>query len=207
MIPVCAGLAGYWSGRRMGWRWPAAASALAVAVVVEPIFGAAVGAVTVAAGRWRRAAATTRQRRLADADVALFADLVILGVGAGLSLRSSVEEAARHVVDELAGEAEALVRAMDRNGVAAALATVDGRLEGFGRVAAAAAISGAPVGAAVGAFASTLRHAEHSAAVERARRLPVRMLLPLALLILPGFVVLAVGPAVIQSLARLGPIP
>jgi hypothetical protein len=43
--------------------------------------------------------------------------------------------------------------------------------------------------------------------MERARRLPVRLLLPLALLILPGFVLLAVGPAVLQGLARLGSTP
>ena len=36
-----------------------------------------------------------------------------------------------------------------------------------------------------------------------AKRLPVRMLLPLALLILPGFVLALIGPALAGSLARL----
>jgi len=35
--------------------------------------------------------------------------------------------------------------------------------------------------------------------------LPVRLLLPLTLLVLPGFVVMTVGPTVIESLARLNP--
>jgi hypothetical protein len=44
-------------------------------------------------------------------------------------------------------------------------------------------------------FAAERRHAEQACNLERARRLPVRLLLPLALLILPGFMVLVVGPA------------
>lgn len=207
MIPVCVGLGAYWAGRRIGSTRPLVGAVVAVVLMVEPMVGAACAAVVVANLRWRRARAATRRRRAADSDVAVLADLVVLGVSAGLSLRSAMEEARRHVVPDLSTEGAELVSTMDRTGVASALATVRGRLEGFGRVAAAAAVSGAPIGAAVAAFASTLRHAEHTAAVERARRLPVRMLLPLALLILPGFVVLAVGPAVMQSLARLGPIP
>ena len=42
-----------------------------------------------------------------------------------------------------------------------------------------------------------------TARLEAARRLPVRLMLPLALLILPGFVVLAVGPALLEALDRL----
>jgi pilus assembly protein TadC len=96
---------------------------------------------------------------------------------------------------------------MDRAGTAAALAGSKGRLADLGRVAAGAAVSGAPIAAAVTAYSRTRRHADHAKALERARRLPVRLLLPLALLILPGFVLLAVGPAVLEGLARLGPIP
>jgi pilus assembly protein TadC len=207
MIALCAGVGAYRVGRLLGRRGSLLTTGLTIAVVVEPVLGVACAAVVVASTRWHIAAAATRRQRLADGDVALFADLVVLGVRAGLSLRSSIEEAGRHVVDELRLEASQLVDAMDAVGVAQALSGAAGRLGELGRVTAAAALSGAPLAAAVGAHASALRHTEHTAAVERARRLPVRMLLPLALLILPGFVVLAVGPAVLQSLARLGPIP
>jgi pilus assembly protein TadC len=61
--------------------------------------------------------------------------------------------------------------------------------------------------AAVEAFASEQRHAEHNRSLAAARRLPVKLLLPLALLILPGFVILAVGPALARSLARLDVVP
>jgi len=207
VIPLCAGAGGFHMGRRMGWRRPYLAAGVVAAAVVEPMIGAALAAVLAAWHRWQRAAAATRRERVATADVAVLADLVVLGLTAGLSLRSAVEEAARYIGEELRVEVESMRAAMDRDGVATALSLVGGHLAGFGRVAAAAAISGAPVAAAIGAYASTLRHTEHAAAVERARRLPVRMLLPLALLILPGFMVLAVGPAVLQSLARLGPVP
>jgi pilus assembly protein TadC len=92
---------------------------------------------------------------------------------------------------------------MDRLGVAAALAAATGRGEGLYRLTARAAATGAPLAAAVEAFAAERRHADHARRLEAARRLPVRLLLPLALLILPGFVVLVVGPALLDSLARL----
>jgi tight adherence protein C len=207
VILIAAGFGGSWVARRRAWRHPMLASVAAVVLAAQPLTGLACLAVAIAGHRWRVAARATRDRQAADADVAVFADLVVLAVGAGLSLRAAVGEAAVHVVPDLRIEAEELMTAMDRDGVGPALALAGGRLAGLGRVASAAAASGAPLAGAVGAYASTLRHADHAAAVERARRLPVRMLLPLALLILPGFVVLAVGPAVLQSLARLGPIP
>ncbi len=207
MIAPAAGLAVWWLARR---RWPGAAigaGVIATLTVAAPLAGAAAGAVGLAAHRWRRAAAKTRRDRADDADVVLLADLVVLAAGAGLSLRAAFEEAGRHVAAGLAAEVDRLIESMDRVGVAAALAGAGGRLAGLGRVAAGAAVSGAPIATAVASFASTERHAAHAAAVERARRLPVRMLMPLALLILPGFVVLAVGPAVLEALARLGPVP
>jgi len=139
--------------------------------------------------------------------VVLVADLMALGATAGLGIRSSLEAAAGYAGAETGEDAAALLRAMDRRGVAAALAAEEGRLSGVARVLAGAAASGAPPAAALSAFAATRRHEQHAARLERARRLPVRMLLPLALLILPGFVVLAVGPAIFEGLARLGPLP
>lgn len=148
-----------------------------------------------------------RERRLstaaAEADVVLLADLLGLGLGAGLSLPLALQEAAAEVHPALAGEVSTLRRTMGRLGAAAALAGACGRGEPLYRLTARAAATGAPLLAAVEAFAAERRHAEHARRVEAARRLPVRLLLPLALLILPGFVVLVVGPALLESLARL----
>ena len=182
---------------------PLLAGALAAGVVALPMLG--IPAV-LALGCWRLSRRFRRRRvdaAAAEGDVVLLADLVALGLGAGLSLPLALDEAAREVDPGLAAEVRALRRAMDRLGVAAALAGATGRGERLYRLTARAAATGAPLTAAVEAFAAERRHAEHARRLEAARRLPVRLLLPLALLILPGFVVLVVGPALLESLARL----
>ncbi|MBS1195957.1 MAG: hypothetical protein H6R33_677, partial [Actinobacteria bacterium] len=178
---------------------PLLAGALAAGVVALPMLG--IPAV-LALGCWRLSRRFHRRRvdaAAAEGDVVLLADLVALGLGAGLSLPLALAEAAREVDPGLAAEVRSLRRAMDRLGVAAALAGAVGRGERLYRLTARAAATGAPLTAAVEAFAAERRHAEHARRLEAARRLPVRLLLPLALLILPGFVVLVVGPALLES--------
>jgi len=203
-VAVLAGLGTSMAARRTSQvRRPALAGALAGLVVLAPLLGIAVAA---ALGCWllsRRLRRPRLEAAAAEGDVVLLADLVALGLGAGLSLPAALDEAAGEVAGPLAAEVRHLRRAMDRLGVAAALATVEGRGERLYRLTARAAATGAPLAAAVEAFAAERRHAEQARQVERARRLPVRLLLPLALLILPGFVVLVVGPALLESLARL----
>lgn len=177
------------------------------ALLAHPIPALAAIIVVLARRRWVRAVARTRDRAAAASDAVVLADLVALGLTAGRTVRSALAHAAPHLHPGLSAEVRDLGAAMDRHGAAGALAAAGGTVSGLARVVASAAASGAPVAAAVAAHADTLRRDRHAAAVTAARRLPVRLLLPLALLILPGFVVLAVGPAVIQALARLGPIP
>jgi len=182
---------------------PALLGSLAALAVLAPVPGIAAGA---ALGCWllsRRLRRPRLEAAAAEGDVVLLADLVALGLGAGLSLPAALDEAAGEVAAALAAEVRHLRRAMDRLGVAAALAAAEGRGERLYRLTARAAATGAPLAAAVEAFAAERRHAEQARHLERARRLPVRLLLPLALLILPGFVVLVVGPALLEALARL----
>lgn len=180
---------------------------LAGAAFVSPLAAAAAGSVAVARTRWRRAAATKQRDALAETDATLLADLVALGLTAGLSVRGALEEARLHLDSRLGDDVDRLLGDMDRRGAAAALSAASGVLEPLGRVASAAALSGAPLAPAIAAHATARRRTEHAARVTAARRLPVRLLLPLALLILPGFVLLAVGPALLQALARLGTAP
>jgi tight adherence protein C len=67
-----------------------------------------------------------------------------------------------------------------------------------------ALVTGAPLLASIDGYATNLRRIERSAAIERARRLPVKLLFPLALLILPGFLLLTLGPALLAGLGRVG---
>ena len=63
--------------------------------------------------------------------------------------------------------------------------------------------SGAPMHDAVSAFLADGRAAQRGKVLEQVRRLPVALMVPLGLLILPGFVVLFVGPIVLTSLQDL----
>lgn len=67
-----------------------------------------------------------------------------------------------------------------------------------------ALLTGAPLQPAVTGYATMLRNEERTRQLTSVRRLPVKLLFPLALLILPGFLILTIGPAVLGSLQRLG---
>ncbi|MDX1384834.1 MAG: type II secretion system F family protein [Thermoanaerobaculia bacterium] len=208
MITTAVGAIGsWWAAERLGARRPWVPALVAAVALTAPFAGLATGAVLVARARWRRARSARLGAEEAEADVTVLADLLVLGLTAGLSLRASLDAAARHVHPGVRRDIADLAVRVDRHGMGAGLAATTGRLEGLARVAAGATVSGAPLGTALTAFARARRHESHTARMEAARRLPVRLLLPLALLILPGFVALAVGPAVLEGLARLGPIP
>ena len=184
MPVVAAGLAASAAARRLPRLGrPALAGTLAGLLVAAPLLG--IGAATATAC-WLLSRRFHRRRlaaAAAEADVVLLADLVALGLGAGLSLPLALDEAAAAVDPALAAEVRALRRAMDRMGAAAALAAAAGRAERLYRLTAQAAATGAPLAAAVEAFAAERRNADHSRRLEVARRLPVRLLLPLALIV------------------------
>lgn len=201
MIPAAAALAGLLT---YGHRLPLASRALVatgVVALVQPGLGVVVavgvGVVAVVA-RLRRTGG-----RPEDGDVVLLADLVVLGLRAGLTLENALRSAAEDVPAPLGDEVRMVLRSVRRLGLGAALARATGRGERLYRLAAQAAESGAALAPSIEGLAGELRHDQHTRALAAARRLPVRLLLPLALLILPGFVLVVVGPALIGSLARL----
>jgi hypothetical protein len=104
----------------------------------------------------------------------------------------------------VAGELTATLRTARREGMSSALAANTAPLMRplFGRIALAQA-SGAPMHEAVSAYLADGRAARRGKALEQVRRLPVALMVPLGLLILPGFVVLFVGPIVLNSLVDL----
>lgn len=207
IVAVAVGWLVWTASLRLGAHRPVAVAAASALTVREPLVGLAAFAAWAARRRWLRAALRSSAERDETGDVVVLADLLVLALTAGLSLRASFETARRHLGPGLASRVEDLLADMDRVGVAPALSSTEGSLADICRVAAGAAASGAPVAAAIAGFATTRRHMDHAERSAAARRLPVRLLLPLALLILPGFVVLAVGPALLQALARLGPVP
>ena len=182
-------------------RWAIAAPATAV---FFPWVTAA-AAVFWAVGRGVRLRLTARRREtLARADVVTLAELSGLGLAAGFDFAGSLQRAAEPLSAEVRAEVQRMLRRARRRGLSVALATEGGRCRRFFRLTARAVEAGAPVQAAVGAFVDGAHSAERARSLAAIRRLPVKLLFPLALLILPGFLLLTVGPALLGGLQRLG---
>lgn len=158
--------------------------------------GVLVWAVTVALRLRRRP-----RPRPAPSTVEVAARLLVL-VGAGMSI-----SAALAVAGEGMEEVEAALRRARRLGLGAALAAASGSLGPLLRRLGEAAGSGSPPEPAIRAFIEIERRRHLTDRVERARRLPVRLMVPTALLVLPGFVLMVYGPALLSAVGDLlGPL-
>ena len=129
-------------------------------------------------------------------DDVLLAELTALGLSAGLSFLASLESAAQHASGAGRDQVRRALRTPEARGDA-------GAATGLFALADRALLTGAPLLASVDGYATSLRRDRRAAATERVRRLPVKLLFPLALLILPGFLLLTVGPALLAGLERL----
>ncbi|MBT8201735.1 MAG: hypothetical protein HKN74_01305 [Acidimicrobiia bacterium] len=177
-----------------------AALAGALAFPVAALVGAAGGGALVVRRRLR---ARRLEAEAAAADVVTLAELTGLALSAGLSLTAALSRAADSVHPDLAGEVRGVLRSAVRGGLEAALSSGAGRGRRFYLMVARAATTGAPLVPAIDAFVRDATAAQRAARLEAARRLPVKLMIPLAFLILPGFVLLTVGPAVLAALERL----
>ncbi len=92
---------------------------------------------------------------------------------------------------------------MHHEGVAA-LDGAGGHATDLYRLVARALATGAPLVDAVDGFATDRMQMRRQRTLTAARRLPVILVFPLALLILPGFVLVTVAPALIAALERIG---
>jgi tight adherence protein C len=138
-------------------------------------------------------------------------DMLTLATSAGMALEQALEEVARHsegvvarelrlVVRELAlGQRRNLLEALD--GMAQRLGTPEVE-HVLGRLSAAYE-QGLPLGQALSAHAQALRERQRLHIVEDGGKASVRMLLPIALLILPALFVVVLVPAAAE-LTRLG---
>jgi len=203
MAPTVLGITAYaaaGSGRR-AMAAVTAAGALTLVAGIGPTV--VVGATATGLVGLRRVARARRRQRAATGDVLLLCELTALGLTAGLPFVAALEAAVAHIDSPLAGEVGDVLRRIHHRGAAVVLETADGHARPLYRVAGRAALTGAPVLDGVLALADNLRADERSRNLAVARRLPVMMLLPLALLILPGFLLLTVVPALLEAVARL----
>lgn len=145
--------------------------------------------------------------RQADRDVAVLARGMYVAVSAGLSVTAALSVASVGLSKVIEDEVRALIRAARRDGMALALAEATGRCGKLFGLLARAQSTGASVADALASHVDEQRESHRLEVTEAARRLPVKLTVPLALLILPGFVVLTVGPSVLESARRLlGPV-
>ena len=170
------------------------AAGVLAAFMLSPILGFGV---SLGVAVW---AVTRRRSTSSDAgdDEAVLAELTSLGLSAGLTFSAAANAAATAVP----GEASSRLRRALRVGGGTDGNTADD--DGLMIVVRRALTTGAPLEPAVSGYATTLRNEDRSRELNAARRLPVKLLFPLALLILPGFLILTIGPAVLGSLERLG---
>jgi tight adherence protein C len=194
---LVAGAIGVLATRRR-WSWSAAAGLF----MMQPLVALSGGLAVTLGLTVRRLRASRLGRDAATRDVTVLVELVGLGLSAGLTLSRSLAAARPFVHPDLDAEVGEVLRRSARGGLGQALAAADGHGRSFYAGAARAVVTGAPLAPAVDAFVREAIAEQRAADLESARRLPVRLMLPLALLILPGFVLLTVGPTVLVALER-----
>ncbi len=178
--------------------------ALALAPITAPIV-VGCAAVAVVLGRRRIVAVEAEATRRCLPDTV---DLLRLAVGAGATPRLALAAAAQHGEGPLAVELRELDRrlragsplAVELDRIAASQGAPVLALVGVVR---AAALDGAPLAPALDRLADELRADRRRHAEAEARRLPVKLLLPLVCCALPALVLLSIVPLVVGTLRSL----
>lgn len=129
---------------------------------------------------------------------------LLVALTAGLPIAAAMELAAGSTTGVVAAEIRQVLRRARQEGISGGLSIGAGpHTRALCSRLALASASGAPVAEAVAAYLGDLRSERRASTLERVRRLPVSLMVPLGLLILPGFVALFVGPIVVNSLTEL----
>ncbi|MEN8237814.1 MAG: type II secretion system F family protein [Actinomycetota bacterium] len=195
-IAVTIGLAG-WYQRPRPWAYVLIATA---GVLLNPFLGIGAAASIVFVRRWRVIAAKREAAGQHRHDVLVALDLVSLATTAGLPFHHAVSLASREIGGALAGDLDRAVSRVDA-GLDHALGS--GPLARAFDAARRSALSGARLGGTLVDLAKEVRADEAAAERERIERLPVKLLFPLAFLILPGFVLVAVVPSIVSGISSL----
>jgi pilus assembly protein TadC len=141
-----------------------------------------------------------RTKKATSLDVDATARLMLIGMTAGLPLTAAMGLAA----DELgSAELRHVIRTSKIHGVARALATATGPSGPLFRRLARAHMTGASVAGTIAAFIADRRTARRTETLEKLRRLPVALTVPLTLMIMPGFIILTLGPTVASIVRQL----
>ncbi len=197
-LALCIGLRSHVVPSRRRWLLPPAL------VPWSPTVAAIVLVAGVAERRWRAIRRRRREASLVVRELPLLGELVLMGLTAGLPFAAALHAAGEELSGPLRREVALVARRAADGGVRIALAGATGAAHRLYAVAARATSTGAPLGSAVEAWVDELRAEERERRLTAARKLPVKLAFPLALLILPGFVLLTVAPALVRAVERFG---
>ncbi|MBT8208627.1 MAG: hypothetical protein HKN07_10305 [Acidimicrobiia bacterium] len=143
------------------------------------------------------------KRQPVEPNPVVLAELLVTATLAGLPPGAAFEWAGRHASTELAHVTRDIVRSARNVGLSRALLDVP---EPFGDLCTAVArstVTGTGLVAALLAYIEQARADEHAERMAGMQRLPIKLLFPLALLILPGFILLVVGPVLVEAFGRI----
>lgn len=180
-------------GLAIGNRWGAKRGVLAAGAILQPL------TVIIAMATYL---GYRRYRPRPEVDVSAVARLTGIALRAGLTLTQALTHAAASVTAPTRGAVEDILRRAQPIGLGPALAGTRGPLGPFARRLASVHRTGASLALTIDGLERELLESRHAAAAARVRRLPVQLTIPLVLLILPGCVLLLMGPTVIDELTR-----
>ena len=152
---------------------------------------------------WLRIPAVRRRPLSCAIDLDGVARLLLLSTAAGLPLGAALSAVAVAGQGPVLDDVRAIVRMARIDGLEPALLRAPERISPLAASLAHAHTSGAPLRPSLEAFLDRRRRQRVAEAVARARRLGVVLVAPLALLLLPGFVLLVFGPVVVDNLTDL----
>ena len=160
-------------------------------------------AVGVGLACWSLGRFRYRKRPPRPEDVIAFGRLLVVPLTGGMSLANALMMASREAHPHLRAEVARLLRRSRQEGLAGALAGSGGLLgELFRRMAGAHSSGTSPVRAVL-THVENLHSQVRTESLSRIRSLPVTLAVPLTLLIVPGFLLVLVGPSVVSRLAEM----
>ncbi len=183
-------------------RWTLAIWSIgAAAVIIHPLLAVVLIASGIALRRVHLIRTARSAHTITGNDSVLAVELVGLGVVSGLPFRNAAGLTALQLGGPVASEINRALRSVSA-GQPPSIEIPD--IQALFSASDASENSGMPLAGIITAMAADRRRAAAAVSRERLAKLPVKMLFPLAFLILPGFVLLTVVPPLISGLSNLG---
>lgn len=171
-----------------------------IAFAFSPPLGLIVAAALAGGVGVHRILAARREDSSQRTEEILASDLVASGVEAGVSFDEAVTVASGFVSAPVSAEMRAMARISHRSRSPEVSGSVIAEMF---RLSRRSADTGAPLAAGLRSLSEAERARDAAERIERLERLPVKLLFPLAFLILPGFLLVAVAPALVSGISKL----